>query len=79
MAHIANWLFLSSVAIEICPPHLTYRLQPLYVSLFNSLATYHSQALGAHTNSLSAYRDGGRLTCSSVQWTRPVSSAAARY
>jgi hypothetical protein len=56
MAHIANWLFLTSVATEIYPPRSTYRLQPLYISLFDPLATYHSQALGAHTDSLSAYR-----------------------
>jgi hypothetical protein len=31
------------------PPHLTYRLQPLDVSLFRPLATHYSQLLDGHT------------------------------
>jgi hypothetical protein len=40
-----NWSHKHRILVAVFPPHLTYRLQPLDVSLFSPLSTYYSQEL----------------------------------
>jgi hypothetical protein len=37
------------ILVAVFPPHSTYRLQPLDVSLFRPLISYYSQLLDTHS------------------------------
>jgi hypothetical protein len=43
-----EWCQSNRILVAVFPPHSTYRLQPLDVSLFRPLASYYSQSLDAH-------------------------------
>jgi hypothetical protein len=44
-----EWCRSNRILVAVFPPHLTYRLQPLDVSLFNPLATNYSTLLDTHS------------------------------
>jgi hypothetical protein len=44
-----DWCRSNRILVAMFPPHSTYRLQPLDVSLFRPLATHYSQLLDRHT------------------------------